>query len=104
MNNEKRRKALKYMRKLVMFLLDVVLVVLAIELATALRYDGSLRSKEYIYMISKVRPLLPFFTALYMGGLVLGRTFGTKLAGKAQILGGAILVLIGLEIFITGWF
>ena len=37
-------------------------------------------------------------------GLVLGRTFGTKLAGKAQILGGAILVLIGLEIFITGWF
>ena len=37
-------------------------------------------------------------------GLVLGRTFGTKLAGKAQILGGAILILIGLEIFITGWF
>ena len=37
-------------------------------------------------------------------GLVLGRTFGTKLAGKAQILGGTILILIGLEIFITGWF
>lgn len=37
-------------------------------------------------------------------GLVLGRTFGTKLAGKAQILGGAILILIGLEIFITSWF
>ncbi len=37
-------------------------------------------------------------------GLVLGRTFGTKLAGKAQILGGVILILIGLEIFITGWF
>lgn len=37
-------------------------------------------------------------------GLVLGRTAGTKLAGKAQILGGAILILIGLEIFITGFF
>ncbi len=37
-------------------------------------------------------------------GLVLGRTAGTKLAGKAQILGGAILILIGLEIFITGLF
>lgn len=37
-------------------------------------------------------------------GLVLGRTFGTKLSGKAQILGGVILILIGLEIFITGWF
>ena len=37
-----------------------------------------------------------------MGGLFLGKKFGTKLAGKASILGGAILVFIGLEIFITG--
>ena len=35
-------------------------------------------------------------------GLVIGRKFGTKLAGKAQILGGVILILIGVEIFITG--
>ncbi len=34
-------------------------------------------------------------------GLVLGRKFGTRLAGKASLLGGAILVLIGVEIFIT---
>lgn len=34
------------------------------------------------------------------GGLLLGRRFGTKLAGKASLLGGAILVLIGLEIFL----
>lgn len=34
-------------------------------------------------------------------GLVLGKTFGTKLAGKAGILGGAILIFIGLEIFIS---
>ena len=34
-------------------------------------------------------------------GLVLGRTFGTRLAGKASILGGAILIFIGLEIFVT---
>lgn len=39
-----------------------------------------------------------------MGGLFIGRKFGTKLAGKAQILGGAILILIGLEIFIKGVF
>lgn len=37
-------------------------------------------------------------------GLELGRHFGTKLAGKASILGGAILLVIGLEIFITGVF
>lgn len=37
-----------------------------------------------------------------VGGLLLGKKFGTKLAGRASILGGVILILIGLEIFITG--
>lgn len=37
-------------------------------------------------------------------GLKLGRVFGMKLAGKASILGGVILIAIGLEIFITGVF
>ena len=35
-------------------------------------------------------------------GLFIGRKFGTKLAGKATIVGGAILIIIGLEIFIKG--
>lgn len=35
-------------------------------------------------------------------GLFLGKKFGTKFAGKASIFGGVILILIGLEIFITG--
>ena len=39
-----------------------------------------------------------------MGGLVLGKKFGTKLSGKATVFGGIILILIGLEIFITGVF
>ncbi len=37
-------------------------------------------------------------------GIFLGRKFGTALAGKAGILGGTILILIGLEIFIKGVF
>lgn len=37
-----------------------------------------------------------------MTGLALGKKFGTKFAGKATILGGVILILIGLEIFLTG--
>lgn len=37
-----------------------------------------------------------------MAGLVLGKKFGTKLSNKADILGGAILIVIGLEIFIKG--
>ncbi len=40
--------------------------------------------------------------AICMGGLLIGRKFGTKLAGKASILGGVILILIGIEIFLTG--
>ena len=35
-------------------------------------------------------------------GLSLGKKFGTRLSGKASILGGVILIGIGLEIFITG--
>lgn len=37
-----------------------------------------------------------------IGGLFLGKKFGTSLSNKASILGGAILIFIGLEIFITG--
>lgn len=39
-----------------------------------------------------------------MAGLNIGRKFGTKLAGKATIIGGIILILIGIEIFLNGIF
>ena len=35
-------------------------------------------------------------------GLRIGQRFGSRLAGKASILGGIILIGIGIEIFITG--
>ena len=37
-----------------------------------------------------------------IGGLKIGKKFGTKLAGKASILGGVILIAIGVEIFVKG--
>ena len=37
-------------------------------------------------------------------GLGIGKKFGTKLAGRATILGGLILIFIGIEIFIEGVF
>lgn len=37
-----------------------------------------------------------------VGGLLIGKKFGTKLAGKASILGGVILIGIGIEIFVSG--
>ena len=39
-----------------------------------------------------------------MAGLELGKRFGVALADKASVLGGVILIVIGLEIFITGIF
>ena len=43
------------------------------------------------------------FVICYVG-IIIGRKVGTRLAGKASILGGVILIIIGLEIFITGIF
>ena len=37
-------------------------------------------------------------------GLILGKKFGTKFSNKATILGGAILIAIGIEIFVAGVF
>lgn len=39
-----------------------------------------------------------------VAGVLIGKKFGTKLADKAAILGGVILIGIGLEIFISGVF
>jgi putative Mn2+ efflux pump MntP len=41
---------------------------------------------------------------LCLGGVAIGKRFGTKLSGYASILGGAILIIIGLEIFIKSFF
>lgn len=45
--------------------------------------------------------IVTFFICI--GGLVIGKKFGTKLANKATILGGFILIAIGIEIFISNW-
>lgn len=41
--------------------------------------------------------------AICFMGLEIGKRAGTKLSGKAGILGGGILIFIGLEIFITSF-
>lgn len=37
-----------------------------------------------------------------LGGIVIGKKFGTRLSSKASILGGIILIAIGIEIFLNG--
>ena len=39
--------------------------------------------------------------ALCFSGILLGKKFGTKFSGKAELLGGIILVVIGVEIFVS---
>lgn len=45
--------------------------------------------------------IVTFF--ICFSGIIIGKKAGTKLAGKAGILGGTILIFIGLEIFITSF-
>lgn len=42
--------------------------------------------------------------ALCTAGVLIGKKFGTALAGKASILGGVILIAIGFEILISSFF
>ncbi len=52
------------------------------------------------FVCSLVIALVTF--AICLGGLCIGRTVGGRLSGKAPLLGGAILIFIGLEIFVKG--
>ncbi|MBQ7372532.1 MAG: manganese efflux pump [Blautia sp.] len=48
---------------------------------------------------SLIIAMVTFFICI--SGLVIGKKFGTKLAGQASVLGGLILIAIGLEIFFS---
>ena len=52
------------------------------------------------FVSSLIIAIVTFF--ICSGGLYIGKKFGTKISGKASILGGAILIFIGIEIFIKG--
>lgn len=61
---------------------------------------------EYGWLMAIVCALIIAAVTFFicMGGLMIGKKFGTKLSNKASVLGGVILIVIGLEIFITGVF
>ena len=60
---------------------------------------------EYNWIQAAVSALLIALVtfAICFAGVVIGKKFGTALAGKSSIFGGAILIFIGLEIFITSF-
>lgn len=61
---------------------------------------------DYNWLEALLACLLIGFVTFFIcfAGIAIGKKAGTKLAGKAGIFGGVILIFIGLEIFITSWF
>ena len=59
---------------------------------------------EYGWLMALVCSLIIAVVTFFIciAGLSIGKKFGTKLSGKASVLGGVILIGIGLEIFISG--
>ena len=49
------------------------------------------------FISSLIIGVVTFFISI--GGVEIGKAFGTKLSTRAQILGGSILIFIGLKIF-----
>lgn len=61
---------------------------------------------EYTLMPALVTALIIALVTfvICLAGVKIGNKVGERLSGKASILGGAILIFIGLEIFITSFF
>lgn len=61
---------------------------------------------EYGFLMAFVCAFIIAVTTfvICIGGLIIGKKFGTKLAGKANVFGGIILIIIGIEIFVKGVF
>ena len=61
---------------------------------------------EYGFLMALVCALIIAVVTfiICIAGLFIGKKVGTRLAGKANILGGLILIFIGIEIFVTGLF
>lgn len=60
---------------------------------------------EYDWLMALVCALIiaAVTFVICFAGLAIGKKFGTRLADRAGIMGGVILIFIGLEIFITSW-
>ena len=82
----------------------LILFVFSIGLQVGPGFFSSFKNggMQLVGLASLIIAVVTFF--ICMAGLRIGKKFGTKLSGKASILGGIILIGIGLEIFISGVF
>lgn len=110
MNVPSRRVLYKWLRRTVLFLLDIALVYIALRLSASLRYDGS-HSAEYIKMNAKIVPLEPLFVGIYMIALILGGTYvsmwryaGTRELARLVTASAAGAVLLVVLNYVFRWY
>lgn len=70
-------------------------------LSAGFTMDESVGSNVYLALLCAFIIAVVTFV-ICLAGVFIGKKFGVKLANKAGIFGGIILILIGIEIFITG--
>ena len=83
------------------------LLLLVQALATsidALSVGFTIAEYEFLTALVAVLLIMAVTFVICFAGVIIGKKFGTKFAGKAEIAGGVILILIGIEIFVTGVF
>lgn len=68
----------------------------------ALSVGFTIAEYELLWALVAVLIIADVTFAICLGGIYIGKKFGTKLSTKAAIFGGIILIAIGIEIFITG--
>ena len=89
-------------KKLTVGALFVQAIATSIDALTAgidLAKDYSLNQYPFVIIAVCIIAILTF--AICFSGVKLGQKMGTKLANKAGILGGSVLIFLGLKIFIA---
>lgn len=70
----------------------------------ALSVGFTIADYNWVMALAEAAIIAAVTFGICMFGLRMGKKFGTKLAGKAGLLGGSILIFIGIEIFVKGIF
>lgn len=70
----------------------------------ALSVGFTISDYSFLKALAAVLIIAVVTLAMCMGGLVFGKKIGNKFSSVATIIGGVILILIGIEIFVKGIF
>ena len=86
-------------QKLTLLLLLVQALATSID---ALSVGFTIAEYGFLTALIAVCLIMAVTFIICLAGVIIGKKFGTRFAGKAEIAGGIILILIGIEIFVTG--